>query len=43
VEKAFPDNQIEMKRVLSLIQEEPTRKVRMAHLAIIGSHKVSSY
>lgn len=41
VGEAFPDDQIEMKRRLSLIQEEPTRKVRMAHLAIIGSHKVN--
>lgn len=42
VEKAFPiESHIEMKRRLSVIQEEPVKKVRMAHLAIIGSHHVN--
>jgi len=30
-----------MKRKLSLIQEEPVKKVKMAHLAIVGSHHIN--
>eukprot|EP01124_Arcella_intermedia_P031867 TRINITY_DN730_c0_g1_i1.p1 TRINITY_DN730_c0_g1~~TRINITY_DN730_c0_g1_i1.p1 ORF type:complete len:934 (-),score=219.24 TRINITY_DN730_c0_g1_i1:32-2833(-) len=41
VEKLFPDNQMEMKRRLSLIQEEPSKKIRMAFLAIVGSHHIN--
>eukprot|EP01125_Pyxidicula_operculata_P014813 TRINITY_DN4984_c0_g1_i1.p1 TRINITY_DN4984_c0_g1~~TRINITY_DN4984_c0_g1_i1.p1 ORF type:complete len:948 (-),score=244.61 TRINITY_DN4984_c0_g1_i1:182-3025(-) len=42
VEKVFPPEQhIDMKRILSLIQEEPSKKVRMAHLAIVGSHHIN--
>eukprot|EP01128_Nolandella_sp_AFSM9_P010053 TRINITY_DN683_c0_g3_i1.p1 TRINITY_DN683_c0_g3~~TRINITY_DN683_c0_g3_i1.p1 ORF type:complete len:986 (+),score=286.41 TRINITY_DN683_c0_g3_i1:102-2960(+) len=41
VGRRFPEDAIEMKRKLSLIQEQPTRKVRMAHLAIVGSHTLN--
>jgi len=40
VEKRFP-NDPQMKRTLSLVQEEPSKKIRMAHLAIVGSHKIN--
>jgi len=35
VEKLFPENQIEMKRRLSLIQEEPYKNIRMAYLTVV--------
>jgi len=40
VDKQFPGN-VGMLKKLSLIEEEPVRKVRMAPLAIIGSHSVN--
>jgi starch phosphorylase len=40
VAKKYPGN-IEMLSRLSLIREEPDRSVRMAHLAILGSHSVN--
>jgi starch phosphorylase len=40
VDKRFPGN-IDIKKKLSLIEEGPVKKVRMAPLAIIGSHSVN--
>ncbi len=40
VAKRFPDN-MAMQNKLSLIEEGPVKKVRMAPLAIIGSHSVN--
>jgi len=40
VERQFPGN-VEMLRKLSLIEEGPVKKVRMASLAIIGSHSIN--
>jgi starch phosphorylase len=40
VEARFPGNQ-DIQRELSLIQEEPERRVRMANLAVVGSHAVN--
>ncbi len=37
---AYPGD-VEKLRGLSLIEEEPVKKVRMAHLAIVGSHSVN--
>lgn len=34
-------NDVERKRNLSLIEEGPEKRVRMAHLAIVGSHSVN--
>ena len=36
----FPGDD-ELRRRLSLIQDEPERRVRMAHLAVVGSHAVN--
>lgn len=40
VEKAFPDDRDLLRRV-SIIEESQPKMVRMAHLAIVGSHKVN--
>ncbi|KAI5285881.1 Non-essential glycogen phosphorylase, partial [Ascosphaera acerosa] len=40
VEKKFPDDRDLLRRV-SVIEESQPKMVRMAHLAIIGSHKVN--
>ncbi|NMC75633.1 MAG: glycogen/starch/alpha-glucan phosphorylase, partial [Geobacteraceae bacterium] len=40
VKQRFPDDPQRVKRV-SLIEEGPEQKVRMAHLAIVGSHAVN--
>ncbi|BFU45209.1 glycogen/starch/alpha-glucan phosphorylase [Krasilnikovia sp. MM14-A1004] len=40
VEARFPGDG-ELRRRLSLIQEGPERRVRMAHLAVVGSHAVN--
>ena len=40
VKRRYPGN-LEILSRLSLIQEEPDRRVRMAHLAIVGSHSVN--
>ncbi len=40
VEKIWPGD-VEKKRVLSLIEEGPVQMVRMAHLAVVGSHSVN--
>ncbi|MFC1843799.1 glycogen/starch/alpha-glucan phosphorylase [Thermodesulfobacteriota bacterium] len=40
VDKRFPGN-VAIKKKLSLIEEGPVKKVRMAALAIIGSHSVN--
>lgn len=40
VNRHFPGN-IEMTRALSLIEESDPKRVNMAHLAIVGSHKVN--
>jgi len=40
VDKKFPGN-VEMQRKLSLVEEGPVKKVRMAPLAIIGSHSIN--
>lgn len=40
VQEAFPDEP-EMSERMSIIQEEPWRGVRMAHLAVVGSQKVN--
>jgi starch phosphorylase len=40
VKRRFPDDPQRVKRV-SLIEEGPEQKVRMAHLAIVGSHAVN--
>lgn len=40
VAKKYPGN-VEMLSRFSLIREEPERSVRMAHLAILGSHSVN--
>lgn len=40
VDRHYPGN-LEMKRKLSIIEEEPVKLVNMAHLAIVGSHKVN--
>eukprot|EP01113_Clastostelium_recurvatum_P001453 TRINITY_DN1058_c0_g1_i1.p1 TRINITY_DN1058_c0_g1~~TRINITY_DN1058_c0_g1_i1.p1 ORF type:complete len:883 (-),score=343.61 TRINITY_DN1058_c0_g1_i1:101-2668(-) len=40
VKKQWPDNQ-EMERKLSIIEEAGDKRVRMAHLAIVGSHCVN--
>ncbi|MBE3045123.1 glycogen/starch/alpha-glucan phosphorylase, partial [Candidatus Bathyarchaeota archaeon] len=40
VEKAFPDDRDMLSRV-SIIEESQPKMVRMAHLAIVGSHKVN--
>ena len=37
---SFPGDN-EMRRRMSIIGEEPSKRVRMAHLAIVGSHKVN--
>lgn len=40
VERQFPDDRDLLRRV-SIIEEAQTKMVRMAHLAIVGSHKVN--
>ncbi len=40
IKKRYP-NDIGMQKKLSLIEEGPVKKVRMAHLAIVGSHSVN--
>jgi starch phosphorylase len=40
IEKAFPNDRARLSR-MSLIEEGQQQQVRMAHLAIIGSHKVN--
>ena len=40
VDNKFPGN-VEMQRKLSLVEEGPVKKIRMAPLAIIGSHSVN--
>lgn len=40
VERAFPDDRDMLRRV-SIIEESQPKMVRMAHLAIVGSHKVN--
>ena len=40
VEKIWPGN-VEKRKKLSLIEEEPQRMVRMAYLAVVGSHAVN--
>ena len=36
----FPDDEARLKR-MSIIEEEPMKRVNMAHLAIVGSHAVN--
>jgi starch phosphorylase len=40
VARAFPDDPERLQRT-SLVEEGPTKQVRMAHLAIVGSHSVN--
>ena len=40
VRRRFPGDESLVRRV-SLIEEEPTRRVRMAHLAVVGSHSTN--
>jgi glycogen phosphorylase len=40
VRKEYPDD-LDLPASLSLIQENPVRQVRMAHLAVVGSHTVN--
>ncbi len=40
VDREFPGN-VEMQKTLSLIEETTPRRINMAHLAIVGSHKVN--
>jgi starch phosphorylase len=40
VAHSFPDDPDKLRR-MSLIEEGPTKQVRMAHLAIVGSHSVN--
>ena len=40
VRRRFPGDESRVQRV-SLIEEEPTRRVRMAHLAVVGSHSTN--
>jgi glycogen phosphorylase len=40
VRRRFPGDESRVRRV-SLIEEEPTRRVRMAHLAVVGSHSTN--
>jgi len=40
VRRAFPDDDARLQR-MSLIEEGPVRKVRMAHLAVVGSHSTN--
>lgn len=40
VGEKYPDD-MDRLRALSIIEEEPEKKVNMAHLAIVGSHAVN--
>jgi starch phosphorylase len=40
VERCYPGDD-DRRRRMSLIEEQPTRKVRMAHLAVIGTHSTN--
>ena len=40
VRHRFPDDEARVQRV-SLIEEQPLRRVRMAHLAVVGSHSTN--
>jgi starch phosphorylase len=40
VRRRFPGDQARVRRV-SLVEEEPVRRVRMAHLAVVGSHSTN--
>ena len=40
VRRRFPGDEARVQRV-SLIEEQPTRRVRMAHLAVVGSHSTN--
>src|SRR5262249_33459291 len=40
VRQRFPGDEARVQRV-SLIEESPTRRVRMAHLAVVGSHSTN--
>jgi glycogen phosphorylase len=40
VRRGFPGDESRVRRV-SLIEEEPVRRVRMAHLAVVGSHSTN--
>lgn len=40
VKKAFPDDEDRLRR-MSIIEEEPFKRINMAHLAIVGSHAVN--
>jgi len=40
VRRRFPGDESRVRRV-SLIEEEPVRRVRMAHLAVVGSHSTN--
>ncbi|HKE95476.1 MAG TPA: glycogen/starch/alpha-glucan phosphorylase [Povalibacter sp.] len=40
IRKRWPDDDGRLRR-MSLIEEEPARKVRMAHLAVVGSHSTN--
>ena len=40
VRRRFPGDESRVRRV-SLIEEEPSRRVRMAHLAVVGSHSTN--
>ncbi|CAG2167324.1 unnamed protein product, partial [Oppiella nova] len=40
ISKLYPNNMDKLK-ALSLIEEEPEKKVNMAHLAIVGSHSIN--
>ena len=40
VRSRFPGDEARVRRV-SLIEEEPSRRVRMAHLAVVGSHSTN--
>jgi starch phosphorylase len=40
VAKRYPDD-LELRRAMSIIEEGAVKKVRMAHLAIVGSHSVN--
>ena len=38
--KRWPDDLDHMRR-MSLVEEEPEKRINMAHLAIVGSHAVN--
>lgn len=40
MKKQYPDD-VDRLRRMSIIEENPTRRINMAHLAIVGSHAIN--